>query len=123
MLRLLLTVITSLNFFNADIFNIIATIPIVTFLLGLAWFVRPGIYRERNMDLLECSFLLNLLLLCTRILAIHTAQDHKLQSEKSVDREQQKFNAYSYITTTAIVTSTGVFICHIMASTEESLFH
>ena len=64
LMRLLLTIVTSLNFLGAEVLNVIATIIVLTILLVLAWIVRPGIYRKWTLDLLECSFLLNLLLLC-----------------------------------------------------------
>ena len=105
-IRITLVAVTSLNLMGKDINNVIATILILGILLVLAWFIRPGIYQKWSHDLLECSFLLNLLLLCTG--TVYIAQG---KSEKRSEMWQQILTAVS--ATIAIATCVGVVLYHI----------
>ena len=75
-IRITLMVVTSLNLIG-NVNNVIATILIIGILLVLAWFIRPGIYQKWSHDVLECSFLLNLLLLCTGTVYIAQGESEK----------------------------------------------
>ena len=103
--RITLMVVTSLNLIG-NVNNVIATILSIGILLVLAWFIRPGIYQKWSHDVLECSFLLNLLLLCTG--TVYIAQD---KNEKKSEMWQQILTAVS--ATIAIATCVGVVLYHI----------
>ena len=108
LMRLLLTIVTSLNFLGAEILNVLAAIIVLTILLVLGWIVRPGIYRKWNLDLLECSFLLNLLLLC--IGTVFIVHIHSKSDIERVHFQQHLLTAIS--TSIAMVTTFGVIVYH-----------
>ena len=112
LMRLLLAIVTSLNFVGAEILNVLATIIALTILLVLAWIVRPGIYRKWSLDLLECSFLLNILLLCIgTVFVVH------LHDKSNVERMHLQQHLLTTVSTSiAFATMFGVVLYHIWLS-------
>ena len=106
LMRLLLTIVVSLNILDADNLNILATVVAIVLLLAAAWIVRPGIYTRWTLDFLECSFLLNLLFLCSGTLFL-SYYNHTLVQQK---KWQPKLTDVS--TTIAIATLTGIVLYH-----------
>ena len=115
LMRLLLSIVTSVNFLGVEILNVIATVFVLTILLVLAWIVRPGIYRKWTLDLLECSFLLNLLLLCIGTVFIEYVHDRS--DVEPMHLQQHLLTAIS--TSIAVATTCGIVLYHIWLSVRD----
>ena len=74
--RVVLLIISATNYSGIETTNIYFTIIACTTLFVVEWALRPGIYEKRVLDILECSFLINLCLLCTGTAYISVQNRH-----------------------------------------------
>ena len=63
--RCILYTISATNYYDVERTNIFVTVLACIILFVVAWTLKPGIYEKRSLNLLECSFLFNLSVLCT----------------------------------------------------------